>query len=95
MVLFAARQSIQEALGFIPFEVVFGSTVCGPLKLLKKAWLIEDTTMILLDHVSDILEKLHTATALAKVSLKSTQWKMKVMYDKRLESKPLNHVTKY
>ena len=39
LVLFAARESIQEALGFSPFELVFGKTVRSPLKLLKEAWL--------------------------------------------------------
>ena len=62
LVLFAACESIQETLGFSPFELVFGQTVHGPLKLLKEAWLGEDTTMNLLDHVSDLCEKLHTAS---------------------------------
>ena len=83
MVLFAARESIQDALGFSPFELVSGRTVRGPLKLLKEAWLGEDTTMNLLDHVSDLCEKLHTATELAKDNLKSAQRKMKVWYDKK------------
>ena len=82
MVLFAARESIQDALGFSPFELVSGRTVRGPLKLLKEAWLGEDTTMNLLDHVSDHCEKLHTATELSKDNLKSAQRKMKVWYDK-------------
>lgn len=32
LVLFAAREAVQESLGFSPFEVVFGQTVRGPLK---------------------------------------------------------------
>ena len=78
MVLFAARESIQEALGFSLFEIVFGQTVRGRLKLLKEAWLGEETTMNLLNHVSDYGEKLHTATELVKDNLKSAQQKMKV-----------------
>ncbi|KAJ8038347.1 hypothetical protein HOLleu_15742 [Holothuria leucospilota] len=38
-VMFAARESMQESLGFSPFELVFGHTVRGPLKLLKEKWL--------------------------------------------------------
>ena len=83
LVLFAAHESIQEALGFSPFELVLGCTLCGPLKLFKEAWLGEDTTMNLLDHVSDLHEKLQTATELVKDNLKSAQWKMKVWYDKK------------
>ena len=36
MLLFAVRKSVQESLGFSPFELVFGHTVRGPLKLLMK-----------------------------------------------------------
>ena len=95
LALFAARESMQEALGFSPFELVFGRTVRGPLKLLKEAWLGEDTTMNLLDHVSDLHKKIHTATELAKDNLKSAQQKMKVGTIKRLGSEPLNQMTKY
>ena len=35
LLLFAAREAVQETLGFSPFELVFGRTVRGPLKLLK------------------------------------------------------------
>ena len=38
--------------------------------------------MNLLDHVTALREKLHTATKLAKDNLKSAQWKTKVWYDK-------------
>ena len=34
LLLFAARESVQELLGFSPFELVFGHTVRGPLDLL-------------------------------------------------------------
>ena len=34
LLLFAVRESVQESLGFSPFELVFGHTVRGPLKLL-------------------------------------------------------------
>ena len=38
-VLFASREAIQESLGFSPFELVFGHTVRGPLKVVKEVWL--------------------------------------------------------
>jgi len=43
LVFFAARESIQESLGFSPFELVFGRTVRGPLNLLKEHRLAKDT----------------------------------------------------
>ena len=57
--------------------------VHGPLKFLKQAWLGKDTTMNLLDCVSDLCEKLHTATELVKNKLKLAQRKMKVWYDRK------------
>ncbi len=32
LLLFAARESVQETLGYSPFELVFGREVRGPLK---------------------------------------------------------------
>ena len=40
--MFAACESVQEALGFSPFELVFGYRVCGPLKMLKNTWLSDN-----------------------------------------------------
>ena len=40
LLLFTTRESVQESLGFSPFELVFGHTVRGPLKILKREILI-------------------------------------------------------
>jgi len=60
---------VQDSLGFSPFELIFGQTVHGPLKLVKEAWLSEDTTVNLLDYVSDLQDKLLTVK-LAQANLK-------------------------
>ena len=71
LLLFAVRESVQESLGFSPFEVVFGHTVRGPLKLLKEKVLSqEDTPLNLLQYVSDFRSKLLTACEAAKSKLK-------------------------
>ena len=46
LLLFAARESVQESLGFSPFELVFGHTVRGPLKLLKEKLLSSSSESI-------------------------------------------------
>ena len=46
LLLFAVRESVQESLGFSPFELVFGHGVRGPLLLLKEKWLDEDPEKI-------------------------------------------------
>ena len=42
LLLFAICESVQESLGFSPFEQVFGHVVRGPLLLLKEKFLDED-----------------------------------------------------
>ena len=54
LLLFAAREAVQESLGFSPFELVFGRTVRSPLKLLKEMWLADDPPDSLLDQVSSL-----------------------------------------
>ena len=78
LLLFAVRQSTQEPLGLSPFELAFGHTVRGPLKLLKEKFLSQkDTFLNLLQYVSDFRSKLLKACEAAKLNLKSTQGKMK------------------
>jgi len=89
-VLFAARESIQESLGFSPFELVFGRTVHGPPKLLKERWLTEDTLLNLLDYVSDLWTKMSTACKLAQQNLKAAQQRIKVWYDRKAHKRSFN-----
>ena len=78
LLLFAVRESVQESLGFSPFELVFGHTVRGPLKLFKDKFLSqEDTPLNLLQYVSHFRIKLLTACEAAKSNLKKAQGKMK------------------
>ena len=46
LLLFAVRESVQESLGFSPFELVFGHCVRGPLKLLKEKFLSKEFTTV-------------------------------------------------
>ena len=49
LLLFAIRESVQESLGFSPFELVFGHTVRGPLKTLKLLWHSLDFSLTFFD----------------------------------------------
>ena len=82
LLLFAVRESVQESLGFSPFELVFGHSVCGPLKLLKENFLSNDETPLnLLQYVSDFRNRLSRACEVARSNLKTSQGKMKARYD--------------
>ena len=85
LLLFAARESTQESLGFSPFELVFGHLPRGPLKLLKESWLNNDndSSQSVITHVSDVRERLKVANELAQKNLKLSQGRMKLWYDKK------------
>ena len=87
LLLFAARDSVQETLGYSPFELVFGHRVRGPLKLLKEKWLGVDTDVGLLDYVSKFKVRLQRASEIARQNLKQGQRKMKVWYDKNAKTR--------
>lgn len=76
LLLYAVRESIQESLGFSPFELVFGHSVCGPFKLLKEKFLSDDESSLnLLKYVSDFRERLSKACVLTSSNLKAVQGK--------------------
>ena len=78
LLLFTVRESVQESLGFSSFELVFGHTVRGPFKLLKEKFLSNnDSSLNLLQYVSDFKDRLSKACEAAWANLKSAQRKMK------------------
>ena len=83
LLLFAMREAAQESLGFSPFELIFGRTVRGPLKLLKESWLADHTPDNLLDQVADLRYRLLRANELARKNLEKSQQKMKTWYDRK------------
>ena len=88
--MFAARESVQEYLGFSPFDLVFGHHVRGPPKLLKEQWLNDDDDSVkvnLLDNVSKFRTKLHEAGEIAKKNLENSQQKIKMYYDRNVKAR--------
>ena len=60
LLLFVARESTQEPLGFSPFKLVFGHLPCGSLKLLKESLLNHNnnSSQSVIMYVSDVRERL-------------------------------------
>ena len=83
LLLFAVRESVQESLGFNPFELVFGHIPRGPMKLFKEVWLAEEDSDGLLTCISDVQDRLRRANDLAQQKLKDSQGKMKAWYDRK------------
>ena len=91
LLLFVIRESVQESLGFSPFELVFGHNVRGPLKLLKEKILAEENTPLnLLQYVADFRHKLSKACEIVRSNLKSSQTKMKMRYDLMAKERMFN-----
>ena len=91
LLLFAIRESVQESLGFSPYELIFGHHVRGPLTLLKERWLDDETNPInLLEYVQTFKERLQKASEMARENLKQSQHRMKVWYDKDAKIRSFN-----
>ena len=81
--LFAAREAVQESLGFSPFELIFGHSVRGPLSLMKEKWLTEKSELNLLDYVSNFKERILGAVKLAQENMTQSQTRMKNRFDQK------------
>ena len=77
------RESVQESLGFSLFELVFGHTPRGPLKLLKEVWLAEEVSDGILTHVPGVRDRLCRVNDLILQKLKESQVKIKTWYDRK------------
>ena len=77
---FAVRESVQESFGFSLFELVFGHSV--RLNFFKEKFLSNDETSLnLLQYVSDFRNRLSKPCEVARFNLKTSQGKMKARYD--------------
>lgn len=85
LLMFAAREAVQESTGFSPFDLVFGHTVRGPLQHLKEKFLVaKDANKVnLLQYVLDFRSRLATVCKLACENLQASQKNMKIKYDKK------------
>ena len=83
--MLAARESVQESLGFSPAELVFGHTVRGPLRVLRDSVLAKPTSPAkgVLSYVSKFRERLHKAREVATAALTQCQGQMKERFDKK------------
>ena len=88
LLLFAVHESVQESLGFSPFELKFGHALRGHIILLNEKWLDEDPEKIsVLKYVATFKDRLFRAGQMAKRNLQESQSKMKVWYDRKAKSR--------
>ena len=82
-VLFAVRESVQESLGFSPYELVFGRKVRGPLALVKQLWTGNPPKKNLIDYVNQVQHRLVGVSEIARQNFGASQKRMKAQFDKR------------
>ena len=90
--LFAYREVPQESTGFSPFELLYGRTVRGPMKILKELWTGEgeDTeTKTSYQYIFELRERLEQTMALAQQAMERDQSRYKGAYDKKAKERKL------
>ncbi|KAL2095752.1 hypothetical protein ACEWY4_007900 [Coilia grayii] len=83
LLLFALRDSVSEATGFTPFELVFGHEVRGPLRMVKERLVQEACEENVLQYVATFRDRLAAACQVAQANLKGAQDHMKIQFDKK------------
>ena len=79
--MYAARSSVQESLGFSPNELVFAHPFRGPLRLLRDLCIKRDKFENVLSYISKMRTRLREAVSIAHETLPETQRKRKDTYD--------------
>ena len=78
--LFAYREVPQESLGFSPFELLYGRTVRGPMRILKEVWTEEATepeVKLTYQYVLELQDRLQDTCEVAKQELSRAQGRQK------------------
>ena len=84
--LFAYREVPQDFTHFVPFELMYGRTVRGPMHILQELWtndIDEHEMKSSYQYVLDLRERLEDTLKLAQEQLKLSQAKQKCYYNKR------------
>ena len=82
--LFAYREMPQESLGFSPFEMLYGRSVRGPIRILRELWTREQSdsdVRTTYEYVANLRERLQQTWDLAHDQLLQSQTRQKKLYD--------------
>lgn len=85
--MLAAREVVQESLGFSPNQLVFGHKIRGPLAVLKDGLIREEPPKSLVEYVHSFRRRLVLAGECAREKLGDAQATMKGLFDWGSESR--------
>lgn len=91
--LFAYRDATQESLGFSPFELVYGRTVRGPIRILRELWTKEvndPEVRTTYQYIVDLKQRLESTCTMAKETLEKATQRYRVNYNKRAKKRDMN-----
>ena len=84
--LFAYREVPQESLGFIPFELIYGWPVHGPMQILRDLWtkdIKNPQVHATYQYALDLRERLESTVSLAQQNLQNMSKKYKKYYNRK------------
>ena len=91
--LFAYRDVPQESTKFAPFELLYGRTVRGPMRIMRQLWtkdIEEPEIKSSYQYVLELRERLEETWKLAQEELTKAQGKQKQYYDRRAKVRKFN-----
>ena len=83
--LFALRDGVHEGHGFTPFELVYGRSTRGPMKILRELWTreeVEEEMRSEYQHMLDLQEKISETCRIAQEELEKNQKKNEKYYNR-------------
>ena len=82
--LFAYREASHESTGFSPFELIYGRTLRGPMRILRHLWTREGDDVdvrMSYQYVTELRERLEDTLRIAREELQKAQRHQKRYYD--------------
>ena len=90
--LFTYREVSQESTSFSPFELLYGRTVRGPMRILRHLWTTEDDAPEVrtsYQYLFELRERLEETLRIAREELGKAQVRQKCYYDHKAKERSL------
>ena len=85
--LLIEKKTFLLAIGFSPFELLYGKTLRGPVQILKELWTEETEIKTSYQYVSELRERLDNTMKNAQEELLNSRKKNKTLYDRRAKKR--------
>jgi hypothetical protein len=89
-VLFAYREAPQESLGFSPFELLYGRSVRGPMRILRELWtgdIANEEVKSTYQYVLDLRDKLESTCKMAHDELMRSRRRYAKYYNRKARNR--------